>query len=307
MAVDLAELIGPEGWGTATALLSGMSRRTLQTHVGAGRLVRLSPGCFALAARAGDWRVRAAVAVGSREAAALSHVTALATWGLVSHPAGPVHLTVDTGRSVRGAAGIVVHHAPAVSTDVRRVRGLAVTPVERAVVDTWGSPAGLARGEVRGAAITAVRRRMCSADDLRYELARSTRLPGRAGLAHLAELLAAGCQSELEIWGCENLLTGRGMPTFVRQRPVTVRGERFFLDAACEEAMLAVELDGAAWHGSREQRERDIRRDALLATVGWQTMRFGYRRLLQSLQPCREEIITVAAARTRQLRGDRLR
>jgi len=42
---------------------------------------------------------------------------------------------------------------------------------------------------------------------------------------------------------------------------------------------LAVELDGAAWHGSREQRERDIRRDALLATVGWRTLRLGFTRL----------------------------
>ena len=66
------------------------------------------------------------------------------------------------------------------------------------------------------------------------------------------------------------------MPPFVQQRRVAVGGESFVLDAAYDEVQLAVEMDGAAWHGSRQQRERDIRRDALLATVGWQTLRFSF-------------------------------
>ena len=66
------------------------------------------------------------------------------------------------------------------------------------------------------------------------------------------------------------------MPRFTLQHRVVVSGRTFFLDAACEEVQLAVEMDGAAWHGSRDQRERDIRRDALLATVGWQTLRFSF-------------------------------
>ena len=31
---------------------------------------------------------------------------------------------------------------------------------------------------------------------------------------------------------------------------------------------MAVELDGAAFHGSREARERDLRRDTALAALG---------------------------------------
>ena len=67
------------------------------------------------------------------------------------------------------------------------------------------------------------------------------------------------------------------MPRFV-QRRVVVGGRRFRLDAAYEEVLLAVEMDGAAWHGSRRQREDDIHRDALLATAGWQTLRSSYAR-----------------------------
>ena len=97
------------------------------------------------------------------------------------------------------------------------------------------------------------------------------------------------------------------MPEFVRQRRVVVRGEVFLPDAACERAMLAVELDGAAWHGSQRQRERDIRRDALLATVGWQTLRFGYRRIMGATASCRQEIMTVARTRMRLLGPDGVR
>lgn len=306
MAFDLDELVGPDGWTTGKALLRRASPRSLSTWVGEGRLVALGPGRFALPAAARDWRVRAAAAVHQREAV-LSHATALALWELATHPAGPLHVTTDVRRSGRGPAGVVLHRSPGAWADRRRVRGLPVTSVERAVVDTWGRPGGIARDALRGAAITAVRRRMCSSQDLRHELDRSTRLPGRAELASLVGLLAAGCQSELEIWGCLHLLRGPGMPTFTRQRRISVRGEVFFLDAACEEAMLAVELDGAAWHGSQSQRERDIRRDALVATAGWQTLRFGYRRIMQSTEQCRQEIIAVAAARRRQLTGDDVR
>jgi very-short-patch-repair endonuclease len=89
------------------------------------------------------------------------------------------------------------------------------------------------------------------------------------------------------------------MPPFVQQRPVTVAGQTFFLDAAYEDVLLAVEMDGAAWHGSREQREKDIRRDALLATIGWQTLRFGHRRLTAAPEGCRRDVRDAYNARRR--------
>jgi very-short-patch-repair endonuclease len=111
----------------------------------------------------------------------------------------------------------------------------------------------------------------------------------------------------LEIWGCLHVLRGPGMPTFVQQRRIVVQGETFFLDAACEESMLAVEMDGAAWHGSREQRERDIRRDALVATLAWQTLRFGYRRMTEAADACRRDILAVHTSRLRMINGSRAR
>ncbi|MGY2084486.1 endonuclease domain-containing protein [Blastococcus sp. SYSU DS0539] len=117
-------------------------------------------------------------------------------------------------------------------------------------------------------------------------------------------MLADGCRSELEIWGCLHVLRAPGMPVFVQQRRTVVGAETFVLDAACEESMLAVEMDGAAWHGSRAQRERDIRRDSLLATIGCQTLRYGFTRLTRSPEACRRDILAVHRTRLRLLRGD---
>ena len=48
-----------------------------------------------------------------------------------------------------------------------------------------------------------------------------------------------------------DVLRAPGMPGFVQQRRVAVGAETFVLDAANDESMLAVAMDGAAWHGSR--------------------------------------------------------
>jgi very-short-patch-repair endonuclease len=297
VAIDVVAAVGERGWTTRPELLTRVSRQTVDVWVADGKLVRLRPGVFALPSSAPHWRTRIAAALHERNGGVASHATALALWELIEHPPGPVHVTVELTRSARGSAGVVLHRSPGVDDERRRVGSLSVTTVERSLVDTWGRPAPLRRPDVRAPLIAAVRRRSCSPRDLRTELDRRPRLAGRAELARLIGLLADGCQSELEIWGCVQVLRAPGMPPFVQQRRVVVDGEVFFLDAAYDEVRLAVELDGAAWHGSRQQRERDIRRDALLATVGWQTLRFGFRRMTTAPDACRRDIRAAYDAR----------
>jgi len=47
--------------------------------------------------------------------------------------------------------------------------------------------------------------------------------------------------------------------------------------------------------------------DALVATVGWQTLRFSFARMTTSPDGCRREIRTVHAARSRLFHGDGVR
>jgi very-short-patch-repair endonuclease len=305
MVLDVAAVVGPDGWITWEALTGRVDRKTVTRWTAQGRLVRLQPGVYALGARAGEWRIRVEAAVRSRRAVA-SHRTALALWGLLP-PGGPIHLTVEPGRSNRGSTGVVLHRARDLRDLVRNLGGVHVTSVERAIVDSWACAGDAGRPAVRAAAITAVRRRMCGARELAQELDRRPQLPDRSSLATLVQLLADGCQSELEIWGCVHVLSAPCMPRFTQQRRLTVSGEVFLLDAAYEEALLGVEMDGAAWPGSRDQRERDIRRDALVATMGWQTLRFSFARLTRSPDDCRRDIRSVHAARVRLISGGRAR
>ncbi|MGY1722963.1 hypothetical protein [Blastococcus sp. SYSU DS0533] len=120
-------------------------------------------------------------------------------------------------------------------------------------------------------------------------------------LTGLVRLLAQGCQSEREIRGCLQVLRAPGMPRFTQERAVSVGGRTHHLDAAYDDVLLAVEMDGAAWHGSRDQRERDTRRDAVLATAGRQTLRSSYPRLPAEPEECRRDIRSVHAARRRHL------
>jgi very-short-patch-repair endonuclease len=303
---DVSALVGPRGWCTWEQLTSRVDRKTVAAWVGAGRLVRMQSGIYAPPQTAADVRVRVDAATSALDGLA-SHSTALALWNLVPRMPGPVHVLVDQRRSGRGPAGVVLHRTTELDDVRRRVMGLPVTSVDRAVVDSWGRPAGLSRPDVRGAAITAVRERLCSPADLSYELARRPKLPGRAALGELIELLLNGCRSELEIWGCLNVLRGPGMPIFTLQRRVEVGGRTFFLDAACDEVKLAVEMDGAAYHGSPQQREDDIGSGALLATVGWQTLRFSFRRMTDAPDACRRDIRSAYVVRRRLFGLDEVR
>ncbi|MGY1914129.1 endonuclease domain-containing protein [Blastococcus sp. SYSU DS0973] len=80
------------------------------------------------------------------------------------------------------------------------------------------------------------------------------------------------------------------MPECRRQYRIALPDGPVFVDAAWPEVRLAVELDGAAFHGSEQARERDLRRDAALAVLGWQTLRFSYRRATSDPEGCRAQI-----------------
>ena len=172
-----------------------------------------------------------------------------------------------------------------------------------AVVDTWslavGEPA--LRATARAAVIESVREQRVTATELLAEVATRPGLPGRRELQRLVGMVADGSHSELEIWGVEQVLTGAGMPVFSRQHELRLPGRTVRLDAAVPELMVAVELDGAAFHGSARARESDTRRDVALAALGWVVLRFSYRRLVDDPAGCRREILAVCAARRVQL------
>ena len=298
MTHDLVALLGPDGVVRRAELGGRVDRHTVARWLARERLLQPHPGVLALPERFEEWRTRAIAGVLATRGA-LSHRSALAAWRLAPKE-GAVHVSVLVGRHAPRSPGLVVHRVQRLEADT--VAGLPVTELPRSLVDMWALASGTRGGTrsvelARSAVITALRDRRVRPAQVRGQMAARPALPGARELAGLIRLVEQGSHSELEIWGLLKVLKGPGMPRFVRQHPVVLAFGTVHLDAAIPELKVAVELDGAAFHGSREARERDIRKDAALAARGWVVLRFGYRRLVTEPAACRRVILQVCAAR----------
>jgi hypothetical protein len=234
-------------------------------------------------------------------------MSALAVHGLVENEVTRLSVTVPRGRRVRTSRWLRVHRSDRAFAVVR-ARGLPATSVPRSLIDTWGDAyRAKARrgydGVVRAAVIRATRERGTTVSAIRAELDLRPQLAGRAALRQLLQDIADGSQSELEIFGARHVLAVPGLPTCQRQCEVRLAGgNRVFLDAAWPEVKVAVELDGAAFHGSQEARERDLQRDAALAALGWVVLRFSYRQVMRDPAGCRAQIAAVYRQRLGMVR-----
>lgn len=291
----------PHGVARRADVAGVTSTSTVGRWLARGQLLLVAPGVVALPDRAGSWADRARAAALYADAP-LSHLSALTAAGLVRPTTGPMHVTVGLERCLRDAPAVLVHRSGRRLGTIR-CAGLDVVEPARSLVDAWSwawSPARNARAAaerplVRQAVIEAVRTRTVRAPAVLRESERMRRHAGRPSLVALLGMLGRGCQSELEVFGVQHVLPGPpAVPAYVQQHRVLLPdGRAAELDAAWTEARVAVELDGAAFHGSREARERDLRRDSALAALGWVVLRFSYARLISDPEGCRREIEAV--------------
>lgn len=231
-------------------------------------------------------------------AGGLSHATALDVWGLRTQAAGePVHASVPARSGLRSHPGLVIHHRRELAVLSRR--GMPVTRLEESLVDAWPL---LPAADRPAPVIRAVNDRRTTARRIITALSTAPRLTARAALRVLLDRLANGCLSALEIWGHDHVFTGPELPDFQRQVRVQIGRRTIYLDAYAERERLDIELDGATSHGDPHQREIDLRRDALLATVGILVVRFSHDRLTRQPDEVRREIQAILADRAHDLR-----
>lgn len=283
------------GVASRADLLTVLTRHELDDEIRRGHLVAPFPRAYC---RPWDLdhppiRERAGlVSVG--QPAALSHLSALRRWNIPTPETEQIHVTVPIGRHPIGRSPGLTVHRTRVRTRVRRVGGLLTVAAEVAVVRSWPLLSG---SEQRAPAIAAVRRRLVTAPSLRATSEKACGMPGRAVLTRLIAQLEAGCESELELWGYLNVFDVPGLRHGVRQLDVVAAGRRYRLDLGYEQERVAVELDGYGFHSTREQRERDMRRDTALAAIDWVTLRFSHQRLHSDVAGCRRDTLTTLAAR----------
>ena len=238
------------------------------------------------------WRRRAAL-LAAGPGAALSHLSALAVWGLPADDRDAVHLLTGPERRIR--LDQVVAHRRARFESVTRA-GLTVTPLDVSLIDAWPLAAA---DRQRAPLLHAVNARLTTPQRIAALLDDRPNLSDRRSLVDLVAKLRAGCRSELELWGYEHVFRGPGMPTFAWQVPVRLGTGTVYLDVLHEPTRTNFELDGAAWHGSPQARERDLRRDAALASRGFRIVRLTHERLVHRPAEVRAQVLAIlATART---------
>lgn len=272
-----------------------LGRHRFDNEVKSGGLVAVFPRTYARPWDIDDVAVRlraAVLSVGGE--VALSHVTALALRGLPAGDDARVHVTAYNPRHPRGVVGQLVVHRTRLPLDAGLVDGLPAVSCEAAVLNSWPLLTG---ADQRAPLLEAHRRRVISVRRLAGLAESAWWLAQVASLRDVVSMILAGCESELELWGYSNVFDVPGLDDAIRQRVVHVGGQSYRLDMAYEAEMLAVELDGRAFHASPAQWERDIRRDLALATAGWQTIRFSHARLTSDVAGCRRDVLAVRSAR----------
>ena len=280
----------------ASFLRRGISRHALDNEVRTGALVAFATDVYGRPWNRDEVELRErAVLLALGRATAISHLSALRRWGTLTGHEFPVHVSVPATRAPRSRDGLVVHRVARFPAVVR-LRGSVTVTAAFAAVTSWPLLDAPSR---RGPLIDTVRTRLATASELHDAIRAHPRLGGRAELSALVSLLGAGCESELEIWGHLSVFDVAGLRQAVRQRRVRVNGRVFRLDLAYEDERVAVELDGHRFHSSVTQRDRDMRRDTLLATAGWQTLRYSHHRLHTDIAGVRRDTLAVLAARRR--------
>lgn len=289
------------GVASRAQLLTAVARHDLDGEVRRGHLASPFPRayCRPWDAEHPPTRERAAV-VSAGPPVALSHVTALRRWQLRTPDDVRVHVTVPIGRHPIGRAPGLIVHRTRVPTRVRVVDGLPTVEAAAAVVRSWPMLSG---SDQRAPAIEAVRRRIITPSELRAVAERACGMRERSHLLRLIDQLVAGCESELELWGYLGVFDVPGLRHGVRQRVVRVGSRTYRLDLAYDEERVAVELDGDRYHSSRQQRERDRRRDAALASIGWVTLRYSHERLHRDVDGCRRDTLATLESRRVRLRS----
>ncbi|PYC66266.1 hypothetical protein C7C45_26060 [Micromonospora arborensis] len=306
-------LVRGDGLVTRRAVMRVAPAWTIQTAWRAGRLARLLPGIYVdgelirgttsdlpMLARVEPELARRAALAYTDGRAALSCLTALDVWGLRRQPPGEaVQLDLPIGSGLRDRPHLVVRHRSGFAVAPPQVvmrGGLPTTRLDRTLVDCWPL---LPPADRASLLIRAVNDRLTTPQRLVAALAEVPRMTEREALRLLLDRLAAGCRSPLEIWGHDHVFTGPGMPTFRRQARVRVGGRTIYLDMFAEAERVDIELDGATSHGNPAEREIDLRRDALLATIGILVVRFTHRRLIADPVQVRQEACAILAVRRR--------
>lgn len=267
----------------------GLGWTAITSRRASGWLNELFPGAYSVGrgnlTRRSYWKAATILcgpgsALASRSAAQLSRLADLI--------AGPPHVLIRHGRSVK-RQGIVIHRSRDLPpSQVTRLHGIPVTTVARTLVDfaAVASP-----GELRNAVWAAARLEVL---DLHGALRLCNESRGRTGTGLLRRLLLEKRGPVTETRSpLEDLFLPICADFGIRMPLVSVPVLNYVVDFLWLPERLVVELDGWEWHKSRESFEDDRRRDARLGVAGYHVHRATRGRLLGEPKVIAREVLAM--------------
>lgn len=290
------------GVATTSELLSVASWGMISWARRAGLIHRVLPSVYARSRLNGDdvMLIRAALAWAAATAAALpdepagpaplaTGPSALWLWGLPAPRGMAAHLEVGRFSGLRSRTGVVVHR-PVVPGRPWSGRGLPRVTRKRAIVSSWS----VLHGADRRAPVFAARRAgTIEVAQLREEQERHPRMRHRAEFLEFLRLVETGCESELEFRARTGPFSGPEFERIDWQRELVVAGHLVRLDGFDPVTRTAIELDGDAFHSTREQRRHDAQRGRWLAEAGINVVRFHFDDIVGKPDECRRELAAI--------------
>ena len=289
----LAADVGPR---TYRGLREVANQQTIRRALAAGDLTRLVADQYCLTLHAESWIMRSRAAVEwAGPGAALTGAAALAAYRYAPLPIDLIQVAVPAGGHKTGPRWIRVRSLTMPFTTATWTPKTQLTGTPLAMLLGYGTitprrRASFLHGAIHEGIVTGK-----EVNDLARTL---TRIPAKQELQRRLEYIAAGAESYLEERGMANIFFGPECDEVVFQHRVRVRGQSFRIDAFHPPSMTAFELDGDSTHDEQPDRKRDLRRDALLATIGMATVRFARESVLEVPEWCRGVVLETMASRT---------
>ncbi len=210
----------------------------------------------------------------------LSHSSAARLWDLPvpDHDEPALHVTVAVAAHPR-VAGVRVHRRNLATGDRGVLHGLPLTSRPRTVADcvsTW--PPSAAANLLDHV----LRTRVVPVHEMGRLVADAKGTHGVGQLRRLVQSASGGSWSAAER-RLHRLLRAAGIHGWVANKALRLaHGRRVVVDVWFEEARLAVEIDGQAWHVGPERFQRDRERQNALVLSGCTVLRFTWADLTQS-------------------------
>jgi hypothetical protein len=260
----------------------GLSARTVQSRVAAGRLHRIHRGVYSLVPRKLLTRegLYMAAVLACGPGAALSHRSAARLHGLRNYGYRRIEVTVPK-RSTRTHSGVAVHTSTTLTElDVAIVNAIPTTTVARTLFDLGDAiaPRQLERAFDQADAMNAL-----YIPEINDQLTRNPTRPAAKAVKHLLKTHYIGSTpTENDFEEAFLALTRSiGLPDPTPQFYIDPGdGERpIRADFAWPDLKIAVETDGRRTHGTNWAFESDRRRDQRLTAAGWRVIRTTWRQL----------------------------